>query len=813
MQVLKFGGSSVSNAQNIIRVTSIVAEAIKIDKTILVSSAIEGCTDKLIKIATLASTKDGSYKKMTLSLKCAHYKIIEEIIPLEFREELIEQCNTLFLQLNNILEGVSLIGELTPSSLDTIMSFGELLSTTIISAKLNSEGVHNVWTDSRKLIKTFRHNSANIVSKEESYKNIVEYLNSNGTRLYVVPGFISSDSAGKTTTLGRGGGDYTASLFAAAADARVLEIWTDVNGIMTANPKIVPKAQTIEHISYKEALELSHFGAKVVYPPTIQPAVKQSIPIVVKNSFNPEGAITVIDNKPPETHDKIRGISNSDNIALLSLEGSGMVGIPGYSARFFTALARSKTDILLITQASSLHTMCVAIDEQFAVKAGRAVDNEFAYEISLGKVNPVIVERGFSIISLVGNDMKNQSGTSGKMFNTLGNAGINIRAIAQGSSERNISAVVKKQDSTTAVKVVHDKFFEKAGNKKIHLFIAGYGTVGKALVKLIEKQRESIAIERGLEISICGLCTSSRELIDREGISFEKAESIYKLGKKSTINNYIREIVAISPGNPLFVDCTASTTVATLYNELLSNGVSIVTCNKVAPSASLKSWNELKKRALEKKVSINYETTVGAALPIIETIKRLKESGEEITNVQAILSGTLNYLFSNYNGHKPFASLVKEAEEAGYTEPNPACDLSGSDVLRKCTIISRECGFDVEQSDIEAEPAAPTEIFGEDKENFYSLAYSAEPYFAAKLEQASQKGERLRYIATITPQKQSIGIASLTPENPLFYVCGTNNSITITTRNYPRGITISGAGAGARVTAGGVLNDIIKTAL
>lgn len=813
MQVLKFGGSSISNAKNISKVTSIVAQAAKKDKTIMVSSAIAGCTDKLIELANLASIKDEKQKELLKSFQELHYNIIEELIPLEYREELIKKCDTLFLQLGNILEGITLIGELTTSSLDTIMSFGELLSTTIICAKLSSEGINNVWIDSRKLIKTFKHNSENQISKEETYKNIKECLTTNGTRLYVVPGFIASDSLAKTTTLGRGGSDYTASLFAVAADARVLEIWTDVNGMMTANPRVVPQAKTIEHISYREALELSHFGAKVVYPPTIQPVVEQAIPIVIKNTFNPQGPSTVIENNPPETYGKIRGISSSDKIALLSLEGSGMVGIPGYSARFFTALAKSKINIVLITQASSLHTMCVAIEESSAQKAGKAVDAEFAYELSLKKVNPVIVEKGFSIISLVGDDMKNQSGTSGKMFDALGGAGINIRAIAQGSSERNISAILKAQDSARAVKVVHDKFFEKDGNKKIHLFIAGYGNVGKSLVKLIEDQKENIAKERKLEISIWGLCTSSMQMINKSGIESSSANSISSLGEKSNINNFIRDIASISADNSIFVDCTANATVASLYQELLSNGISVVTCNKIAPASALASWDNLKTIASEKGVSLLYETTVGAALPIIETIRRLKESGEEITGAQAILSGTLNYLYSNYDGSKPFAALIKEAQDAGYTEPNPATDLSGTDVLRKCTIISRECSFAIEQNDIEAIAAAPAELFEGDIHSFYSSAHNAEPFFAKILNDASLKGERLRYVASITPSKQSIGVISLSPNNPLYYVCGTNNSITITTRNYPSGITVTGAGAGARVTAGGVLNDIIKAAL
>jgi aspartokinase/homoserine dehydrogenase 1 len=476
-------------------------------------------------------------------------------------------------------------------------------------------------------------------------------------------------------------------------------------------------------------------------------------------------------------------------------------------------LANAKINVVLITQASSLHTMCVAIEEGVAQKAGAAVDAEFAYEISLGKVNPVVVEKGFSIVSLVGDDMKNQSGTGGKMFKALGDSGINIRAIAQGSSERNISTIIHSKDYEESVRVIHNKFFETKSPRKAYLFIAGYGTVGKELVQLIHSRRESLLSQRSIDLVIAGICSSSKMVLDRKGISPEKAQSLYSNGGDGGINQFVREILHEQPGRTIFADCTASGNVASLYRELLDNGVSIVTCNKIAPSSPLTAWDALKETAKSKSLSLLYETTAGAALPVVETIERLIESGEEVTEVQAILSGTLNYLFSNYDGTKPFGILLQEAKELGYTEPDPSIDLSGVDVLRKSTIIARECGFKVEQKEIESTPAAPSGIFEGDPSKFIDRVLRAEEYFLQIYHEALQQGKRLRYTAKITSQKCSTGIEAVSPDNPLYHVEGTNNSVTIRTNNYPMGITITGAGAGARVTAGGVLNDILKASL
>ncbi len=811
MQVLKFGGSSVADATNISKVTSIVAEAVKKDRTILVASAIGGCTDKLILTGKLASSKDTAYKEVISQMEVRHTEIIEQLIPAGFREPVAARCAELFQKLREICEGISLVGELTPASADVVMSFGELLSTSVISAKLTSIGINNVWTDARNFIKTKRVNSFNIVDTDETYRRMGEYLHANGTRLYVVPGFIASDYEDRTTTLGRGGSDYTASLFAVGTGARVLEIWTDVSGMMTADPRIVPEARTIEHISYKEALELSHFGAKVVYPPTIQPVVRKGIPIIVKNTFDPHGASTTIERYPPENKSKIRGISSSNRIALLSLEGSGMVGIPGYSGRFFTALANAAVNVILITQASSLHTMCVAVEEADAERAGTAVDEAFAYEISINRVNRVVVEKGFSIVTLVGDDMKNQSGTGGRMFDALGRAGINLRAIAQGSSERNISTIIAAADTSNAIKVIHDEFFGTR-KRRINLFIAGFGNVGRELVSLIGAQESELSSRRNVNVVITGICTSRKMVVCKEGIDPKCAEELLEKGERADINAFIRQASFVAPRNAVFADCTADATVASLYGEIFYKGISVVTCNKIALASETTNYQSLKRGANENGVRFLYETTAGAALPLLATIERLSESGEKIISLEAILSGTLNYLFSNYDGSKTFATLIKEAKEAGYTEPDPRTDLSGGDVVRKCTIIARECGFRIEQSEIEAEPAIESSLMQGSTDDFYKRVERAEKSIAEMFRAAAERGERLRYIATIEEGKCTVGVKSVAPDHPLYNICGTNNSLMIKTSNYPDGVVISGAGAGARVTAGGVLNDILRAA-
>ena len=815
MQVLKFGGSSVANAQNINKVISIVKETLKHDKAVIVSSAISGATDALIAIANAAKEQNNHYQTLIDQLEERHISIIDELITSDDNSSIKNICGELFGKLREICKGVYLLKELSELSQDHIVSFGELLSTKIISAKFKSLNISHVWKDSRELIKTEYIAGKNVVITNETYSNIANYFAGNNNNLFIMPGFIASDLKGRTTTLGRGGSDYTASIIAVGSQARALEIWTDVCGMMTADPRIVPDARPIRNISYKEALELSHFGAKVVYPPTIQPVVKQGIPIYVKNTFVPDDFGTLIERNPPQGHDKIRGISSSNKIALLSMEGSGMVGIPGYSSKLFDVLSKNNVNIILITQASSVHTMCIAIDQADADKAKKAADELFAYEISLGKVDPLKVEKGFSIISLVGDDMKNQSGASGRMFEALGRSGINIRAIAQGSSEKNVSAVLHTEDIEDAIRAIHAEFFSNE-SQRINLFIAGYGTVSKALVEIIHTRKEHIKSRLGKELVICGLGNSKNYIINKNGI--EKGIDLSK-GEPNTDNKYIQEICNYKLSNSIFVDCTANRSIASYYVDLFRNKFSVVTCNKIANSLSYDAYNELFTTVITEGVKYKYETTVCAALPVLETISQLVNCGDKIYKIEGILSGTLNYLFSQYNGEKSFSELVKYAREAGYAEPDPRLDLAGTDVFRKFLISSREAGYSIESQDVEFTGFIPDNIMAQHNtdfngyaQEFYQKLKEYEPVMLEQYNRAKNANQKLRFIAQLDNTnglKCSIGLKSIGSEHPFFSLEGTDNAVIIESEFYPNGIVIKGAGAGAKQTAGGLLNDIL----
>ena len=819
MQVLKFGGSSVANAANMSKVVDIVTKAVDRDRTILVSSAISGCTDTLIKIGTLASERDENYKELINMLQEKHHDIIRELLPREKQEESLEVCNGLFDSLRSIAQGVYLLGELSPASLDAIQSFGELWSTKILATKLASIGIETKWVDSRNIIRTIAKGEKNIVDIQKTYYRVNEMVeNNNMTQLFVLPGFIASDKQGRTTTLGRGGSDYTASLFAVGCKARVLEIWTDVPGMMTSNPKIVPTARTISNISYKAALELSHFGAKVIYPPTIQPVVAEGIPIYVKNTFDPAAYGTLIEKHPPRSKDKLIGISNSDDIALLSLEGSGMVGIPGFSSRLFETLSQNDINIILITQASSVHTMCIAVSEKDAEKAREAADRCFAYEISLGKLNPLKVEKGFSIVCLVGDDVLNQTGATGRMLAALGRNSIPVRATAQGSSERNISVIISSKDSEAAIRTIHNEFFDKRSGKDINLFIAGFGTVGRALVDIIAKNREKIAERTGRRLHICGLANSRKFIMDKNGLNLENIKEQLENGNSSADEAYFSQLGCLSLENSVFVDCTASADIAFKYMNLFKKGYSVVACNKITFSSPYKQYAALKQAAIEIGATLRYETTVGAALPILESISRSVHSGDEIVRIEAVLSGTLNYIFSNYAGGEggTFAEVVKRAQDAGYTEPDPRLDLSGRDVLRKLIILSREAGVGIDEKDVEITTILPDEFFEGDVDAFYAKLAENEEMFAARYNEAAQKGLRQRFVASLVKDETSsfgyrakIGLESVSAEHPLYSLCGTDNAAIIQTDFYPSPLVVQGAGAGAYQTASGVLNDII----
>ncbi|MDR0667198.1 MAG: bifunctional aspartate kinase/homoserine dehydrogenase I [Prevotellaceae bacterium] len=810
MQILKFGGSSVATSENINKVSAIVKAAMNRDKTVCVVSAIGGCTDRLIHIGRLAESGDRSYEPLVDALEQRHHALVDALIAPDFRDALTAQIAGLFDELKGVLNGVSLIREISHATMDLIMSFGELFSSHIIAEKFSSTGVSCKWVDARELIKTEYCRRQNSVLKDDTFRQIKQQLTAHNSKLSIVPGFIASDRTHRTTTLGRGGSDYTAALIAAATEARRLEIWTDVDGMMTADPRIVPDARTITHISYKEASELSHFGAKVIYPPTIQPVIDSGIPILVKNTFAPEHAGTLIERNPPEGTGKIKGLSGNSRIALLSMEGSGMVGVPGYSSRLFDALAKNQINIILITQASSVNTMLVAIEEADAEKARQAGDELFAYEISLKKIEPLKVEKGFSIISLVGDDMKNQSGAGGRMFEAIGSKGISIRAIAQGSSEKNISAVVQTDDFDEAIQAIHNEFFG-ASKKQINLFIAGYGNVGKSLVEMIEQRRLSLSENIGVEINIIGICNSTKMLFDSKGLHLDAIDRTLTKGGKPTYKtqDFIDEIERLARPNSLFVDCTSDLQISTLYQQILSEKIGIVTCNKIANSLDIQYYKGVHATAKREGAPFRYEANVGAALPIISTIRQMLNSGDVIHKIEATLSGSLNYLFNTYHGDASLAAVLRDDQRLGYTEPDPRTDLKGLDLMRKALILGREIGMEINITDIEIQPFLPEDCLTGSVDDFYAAMEAHEATFKALYDNAAAEGKKLSFCIEIENGHIKAGVQRFDRSHPFYASKGSDNVIILYSEFYPHGLRIQGAGAGTKQTASGLLNDIL----
>lgn len=823
MQVLKFGGTSVANATNMSKVVDIVTKAVSRDRTILVCSAISKCTDTLIEIGRRAASGEGSYRNLIDDLQEKHHAIISELLPTECYAEVAAMCDDIFSDLRAIAHGVCLVRELSATSLDAIQGCGELLSTKIIAKRFALNGIRTLWVDSRDIIRTRVVDNKTLVDTTITYAAVQSMVGSNpDVDLFVVPGFIASNESGRATTLGRGGSDYSASLYAVGIKAKQVEIWTDVTGMMTSNPKVAPAARTIEFISYRAALELSHFGAKVIYPPTIYPVVAEEIPIYVKNTFEPDAFGTLIEKEARRrsTSSNLIGISNSDNIALLSLEGSGMVGVPNFSSRLFAALSQQDINIILITQASSVHTMCIAIAEKDAEKAKEAADKCFEYEISLGKINPLKVEKGFSIVCLVGDDVIGHSRVTGRMLAALGRSGITVRATAQGSSERNISVIVPSDSVNEAILQLHKEFFESNKEKVVNVFIAGYGVIGKTLVKMIAENAEKIAQRTGSRLVVKGISNSRRFALNTRGLDLSKVDELLSRGQSAEDGSYFEALSNLSLGHAVFVDCTAGQQVTSHYRELLRGGYNIVACNKLAFAAPYSSYSLLKKTAAENGRTLRYETTVGAALPILRTISCGFNSGDSIEKVEAVLSGTLNYIFSTYQGGRDgvsFAQVVRKAQESGYTEPDPRQDLSGNDVLRKLTIIAREAGIALEQSDVEIKPILAPEYFEGSVEQFYALLEKNEASFAASFEEAASKGLKQRVIASLVADsssplgyKASIAVGQVDEQHPLYTLNGTDNCAIIRSAYYPNSLVIKGAGAGANQTANGVLADILN---
>lgn len=804
MKVLKFGGSSVANAENIKKVVDIIR---KIDgDAVVVLSAMQGTTDKLIDAGRMAERGDGSYQAKFEEIRDHHLKTIAD---LELDNETKADIENRFNELADILRGVALIGELSPRTLDNILSFGELLSTRTASAYLSSIGTNNTWLDSREVIRT-DSNFGNAVVDFKTTNELIAKANIRG--LTIVPGFIAADANGNTTTLGRGGSDYTAAIFAAALDAEVLEIWTDVSGMMTADPRFVRNVRDIPRITYREAMELSHFGAKVIYPPTIQPVMAKGIPVLVKNTFAPDDDGTLIEAESEDRTDIIRGITSIDRIAVLNLEGGGMVGVPGFSKRLFDALARAEINVILITQSSSEHSICVAVEERSSERAKGVVDREFEYEIAVGKIDPLRVETGLSILALVGDNMRFHTGISGRMFSTLGHNGVNIRAIAQGSSERNISAIIDSADVRKAVNTLHEEFFSD-GKKQINIFVAGVGTVGSRLLDQIRQQFEHVSDELRLNLRVVGLASSKKAAYADEGVELNAITEQIANAESSDIVTFTDSIIDRNLRNSIFVDVTASADVVETYPKLLQKSVSVIACNKVAASSDLAKYRKLKDLAREYNANFFFETNVGAGLPVIHTLNDLIRSGDKVNRIEAVLSGTLNFVFNNYDGSRNFSDVVRQAQAEGYTEPDPRLDLSGTDVARKILILAREAGYAMEMNEIENVAFLPESCLAGSVDDFYAEMTKQEPHFRKLLDDAIAQGLKLKYIASLDNGKASVGLQSIGPDHNFANLSGKDNAVLFYTNRYAdQPLVIKGAGAGADVTAAGVFADIIRAA-
>lgn len=817
MKVLKFGGSSVGSAENIEKVVEIVGKAIETDVCAVVLSAMQGTTDSLIDVAKTAESGDDGFRSKIREIETKHKTATRQLLGESSQDGVFDFIENRINELKSICEGVYLLRELSMRTLDRIISLGEILSTKIVSAKFNSLGIENVWKDSRQIIRTDANYSFAAVNFLQTNKQIKEFFDNTKTNLVILPGFIASDAEGITTTLGRGGSDYTGAILAAALDAEVLEIWTDVSGMMTADPRIVRNIRQIPRITYREAMELSHFGAKVIYPPTIQPVLQKNIPIFIKNTFAPDDYGTLIEAEVADEKEIIRGITSIDKISVLSLEGSGMVGIPGFSKRLFDALSRAAINVILITQSSSEHSICVAVEEKFDALAKTVVDKEFEYEIAVGRIEPLQIENGLSILALVGDNMRNHTGISGKMFAALGAQGVNVRAIAQGSSERNISAIIESKDVRKAVNTLHEEFFSD-GKRQINLYIIGVGTVGSKLLAQLEQQKDYISEQMNLNLRVVGLANSKSMIFDEEGINlseFQISDFKFQIENQSPKNkDQVADlIVEKNLRNSIFVDVTASSEVVEIYPKLLQKSVSVIACNKVAASSDYEKYRQLKNLAREYNANFLFETNVGAGLPIINTLNDLTRSGDKINRIEAVLSGTLNFVFNNYDGSRSFSSVVRQAQTEGYTEPDPRLDLSGTDVARKILILAREAGFKLEMSDIENKGFLPESCLQGSVEDFYNEMEKHESYFKDLLETAKMQGLSLKYIASFDNGKASVGLQSINSAHNFANLSGKDNAVLFYTNRYAElPLVVKGAGAGADVTAAGVFADIIRAA-
>ena len=809
MKVLKFGGTSVGSVESILSLKAIVEKEAQKQPIIVVVSALGGITDKLIATSLLAQKGDEAWKDEFQAMVERHHKMIDTIItdPRK-REQLFNIVDSLFEQLRSIYFGVYLIHDLSKKTQDAIVSYGERLSSNIVATLVQGAK----WYDSREFIKTVRKNHKNTLESELTNR-LVRRTFSDLQRISLVPGFISKDrDTDEITNLGRGGSDYTAAIIAAALDAEILEIWTDVDGFMTADPRVIKTAYTIKELSYIEAMELCNFGAKVVYPPTIYPVCVKNIPIRVKNTFNPDGEGSIIKQKVANNDKPIKGISSINGTTLITVAGLSMVGVIGVNRRIFTALADNGISVFMVSQASSENSTSIGVRDQDAAEAVEVLNGEFAKEIETGAMYPMHAENGLATIAVVGENMKNTPGIAGKLFGTLGRAGISMIACAQGAPQTNISFVVKSEHLRKALNAIHDSFF-LSEYKVLNLFVCGVGTVGGQLLEQIHNQYEELKRTKRLKLNVVGIATSKKALFNSDGIDLANYRELLADANESNESKLRDAIIEMNCFNSVFVDCTASKEVAEIYQPLLEHNISVIAANKIAASSSYEKYARLKETALARGVFFRYETNVGAGLPIIGTINDLRNSGDVILKIEAVLSGTLNFIFNEISADVTLSEAVRRAKEQGYSEPDPRIDLSGKDVIRKLVILAREAGYKVEKTDVEAHLFIPDEFFEGSIDEFWKNLPKLDADFEARRKQLDAEGKRWRFVATFDHGKLSVALKEVDRTHPFYNLQGSNNIVALTTeryREYP--MLIQGYGAGASVTAAGVFANIMSIA-